>query len=156
MSDDHLTDLYQEIILDHNRHPKNKYVMKDPTHVADGFNPLCGDEIFIYVKAPNETIEEISFSGQGCAISQASASLLIASLKGKSLTEAINIFTEVNTILTSEDDPDCDLAKVGDLAALAGVRKFPARIKCATLAWHTYNNAINHKKSASTESGSSA
>lgn len=144
MSD--LEDLYQEIILDHNKRPRNAHDMPDCTCSADGNNPLCGDEVTVYLKVNDDTVEDVSFKGQGCAISQASASLMTLQIKGKSIEDAHTAVRNICHMLTAEEEPEIDLAEIGDLAALSGVRKFVARIKCATLAWHTLEAALNGEK----------
>ncbi|MFW6354725.1 MAG: Fe-S cluster assembly sulfur transfer protein SufU, partial [Verrucomicrobiota bacterium] len=130
-----LTELYQEIILDHNKRPRNYRPLPLATHQAEGNNPMCGDEIEVYLRVEGDRIEEVTFQGQGCAISRASASLLTEMLTGKTVKEARAIDADVLDALR-DSDRELDLAKDGDLAALGGVRQFPARIKCATLAWH--------------------
>ncbi len=149
MSD--LDDLYQEIILDHNRRPRNYGPMPDATHQADGHNPLCGDEVTVFLHLDGDTISNISFDGQGCAISKASASLMTTRLKGRSLDEANKLLEEVRALLTAREETTPDLESLGDLAALAGVRKFAVRVKCATLAWHTLEAALTGRKQVSTE-----
>lgn len=150
MSDD-LEDLYQDIILDHNRRPRNSRQMGDPTHHAEGVNPLCGDEVTVYLKLLGEKIADISFQGQGCAISQASASLMTEILSGVDLVEMRRQSQIVHDLLSSEDSREDALFEYGNLAALSGVRKFPARIKCATLAWHALEAALKGKEAISTE-----
>jgi nitrogen fixation NifU-like protein len=140
MSD--LDDLYQEIILDHNRRPRNHRHMDGATHQADGHNPLCGDEVTVFVHLDGDTITDISFDGEGCAISKASASLMTVRLKGKPLAEARKLMAEVRQLLTGRDDTAPELDELGDIAALAGVRKYAVRVKCATLAWHTLEAAL--------------
>lgn len=137
-----LRELYQEIIIDHNRDPRNHYAMDAPSSQADGFNPLCGDKVTVYLKVKNNCLEALSFVGCGCAISQASASLMTEALKGKSIEDAQKLFHLFHQQLTSENPEPASLDK---LAVLAGVRAFPARVKCATLAWHTFDAAI-HKE----------
>ena len=137
-----LDDLYQEVILDHNRSPRNFRAMKDANRTAEGFNPLCGDHVTIYVRFENGAILDISFEGSGCAISKASASMMTAELKGKTLAEAESLFVNVHKMLTGEINDSVDLEQVGKLAILSGVCKFPARVKCASLAWHTVNSAL--------------
>lgn len=146
-----LDDLYQEIILDHNRRPRNFGVMKDPTHQADGHNPLCGDEVTVYAHLDGDTITDLTFDGQGCAISKASASLMTTKLKGKKLSEAKKVVEEVHALLTGKDEAEPKLDDIGDLAALSGVRKFAVRVKCATLPWHTLEAALEKRGSVSTE-----
>jgi nitrogen fixation protein NifU and related proteins len=146
-----LDDLYQEIILDHNRRPRNFGVLKNATHHADGHNPLCGDEITVFVHVEGDKITEITFDGQGCAISKASGSLMTMRLKGRTLAEAREIMRDVRSLLTGPEGTEPDLEKLGDIAALAGVRKFAVRVKCATLAWHTLEAALENKGEVSTE-----
>ena len=150
MSDD-LEDLYQDIILDHNRRPRNSRELPNRTHYAEGLNPLCGDEVTINLHLLGNVIQDISFQGQGCAISQASASLMTEILKGLSLEDMKKQSDIVNELLTSDHEIADALFEYGNLAALSGVRKFPARIKCATLAWHTLDAALKGKNSISTE-----
>ena len=149
MSED-LQELYQAIILDHNKRPRNNRPMPDHTHSADGHNPLCGDEITVFLKVAGGKVADISFQGEGCAISKASASLMTTLLKGKALPQARAEFARVMDLLTGEKKP-VKFDEIGELAALAGVRLFPARVKCATLAWHAFNAALEGKKEASTE-----
>jgi nitrogen fixation NifU-like protein len=139
--------LYQEVILDHNRNPKNFRVMKDATHELDGHNPLCGDQYKIFVKVTSDkTIEEISFDGQGCAISKASTSMMTAFLKGKSLDEAKLVFDEFHELLKGDLDPENDEHQLGKLKIFSGIWKYPARVKCASLSWHTLNAILDGKK----------
>jgi nitrogen fixation NifU-like protein len=146
-----LDDLYQEIILDHNRRPRNFGVMKDPTHQADGHNPLCGDEVTVFVHLDGDTITDITFDGQGCAISKASASLMTAKLKGRKLSDARRIVEEVRQLLTGKEETEPNLDEIGDLAALSGVRKYAVRVKCATLPWHTLEAALEKRGAVTTE-----
>lgn len=146
-----LSDLYQEIILDHNKYPHNAHAMDDATHSAEGHNPLCGDEIKVFLKLEGDRIVDVSFVGEGCAISKASASLMTDRIKGKTLDELKAESTFVREILNAEEDPELDLGEVGDLAALSGVRQFPARIKCASLAWHAVEAALRGDAEISTE-----
>jgi nitrogen fixation NifU-like protein len=140
MSD--LTDLYQEVILDHNRRPRNWGPMTDATRVAKGHNPLCGDRLTLYVKVEGGTLAGISFEGSGCAISKASASLMTDAVKGQSLTDALSLFDRVHDMLTTPIAEPVNTDEVGKMAVLSGVREFPARVKCASLAWHTLKSAI--------------
>ncbi|BET65604.1 SUF system NifU family Fe-S cluster assembly protein [Opitutales bacterium ASA1] len=149
MSD--LDDLYQNIILDHNRRPRNYGPMPDATHKADGHNPLCGDEVTVFLHIEGDTIEKVSFDGQGCAISKASASLMTLRLKGRSIEDAKRAISEVRALLSGTEQTAPDLESMGDLAALAGVRKFAVRVKCATLAWHTLEAALAGRRLVSTE-----
>lgn len=140
--DQELEDLYQEIILDHNRRPRNEGALDPCTHHAEGFNPLCGDKLTVYLRKPGERLEAISCDCEGCAISRASASIMTTMVAGKTATEIGATVAGVLELLTGKDAPEVDLAVQGDLAALTGVRKFPARIKCATLAWHALEAAL--------------
>jgi len=137
-----LRDLYQEVVIDHSRHPRNFRKLDDPTSTAEGFNPLCGDQLTLYVKLGDGVIEDIAFRGDGCAISKASASLMTTALKGKSQQEALALFGRVHTLLTEGPKGEVNLEGVGKLAALSGIWEFPLRVKCATLAWHTLRNAL--------------
>lgn len=137
-----LRELYQEIIIDHNRDPRNHHAMDDATSEAKGFNPLCGDKLTVYVKVSDQVINDLSFLGCGCAISQASASLMTDALKGKTVEEAHQLFHRVHQMLTL-DEYDNPMASMDKLSVLAGVKAFPARVKCATLAWHTLEAALN-------------
>jgi nitrogen fixation NifU-like protein len=130
-----LTDLYQQIIIDHSQHPHNFCTLKHSNHSQEGYNPLCGDKIMLYVNEKNGIITDIGFQGSGCAISTASASLMTDAVKGKTIAEAIELFNEFQKLITTgkTENPE----KLGKLAVLAGVSEFPMRIKCATLAWHT-------------------
>jgi len=136
MSD--LSDLYQQVILDHNRRPRNRGKLPQATRVAHGDNPSCGDQCSVYLNLDGDKISEITFDGSGCAISQASASLMTTQLKGKTAAEAEKLFNEFHEIVTSGKEPD----EISDVAAFAGVHAFPARIKCATLGWHAALNAL--------------
>jgi len=137
-----LKDLYQEIIVDHNRSPRNFRKMEDADIKAEGYNPLCGDKLTVYLKLDGDVITDVSFEGEGCAISVASASLMTEELIGKTVEEAEKIFGTFHELVTDRDSP-IELDKVGKLGALAGVREFPARVKCATLCWHTLNTALH-------------
>ena len=146
-----LDDLYKEIILDHYRSPRNQGELAPPAHRCEGFNPLCGDEVIVFVSLINNKIEEIKIGGQGCSISQASASMMTEIIKGKSISEAeeiIHAFKEMMDIYESElsgeeTDGTSSSIDLGDLEALQGVVKYPVRIKCATLAWNTLTQSIN-------------
>lgn len=141
---DHIRELYQEVIIDHNRCPRNCHKIENPTCHAEGFNPLCGDQIDIYLTVDHEKIVEISFTGSGCAISTASASLMTEYLKGKTLDEAKAFFQVIHRTLT--DDKSNTTDNLGKMAVLSGVKEFPSRVKCATLAWHTLNAALEHNQ----------
>ena len=139
-----LTDLYQELILDHNRRPRNYGALAGASHIAKGYNPLCGDKLTIYARLEGDRIAGLTFEGSGCAISKASASLLTDAVKGKTVGEAEALFTRVHAMLTAPMDRDVDAESMGKLAVLSGVREFPTRIKCASLAWHTMKAAVAH------------
>ncbi len=145
-----LLDLYQELIVDHNRSPRNFREVDQPTQQAEGFNPLCGDRLTVYLALNGEKIEDVSFRGTGCAISVASASLMTDHLKGKNLEEAQKLFDDMHAMLTGNSDRSVDTAKMGKLAALSGVREFPTRVKCATLCWHTLRAAMDNASSPAT------
>ena len=140
-----LQDLYQEIIVDHNKSPRNFGKLEDADTTIEGFNPLCGDRLTLYLKTSNGVIDDIRFDGSGCAISVASASLMTEAMKGKTVAEAEKIFEQFHDLITG--DEEVDLESLGKLAALAGVKEYPSRIKCATLCWHTLNSALkgNHQ-----------
>jgi nitrogen fixation protein NifU and related proteins len=135
-----LGELYQQVILDHNRKPRNFQKLADANRTAEGFNPLCGDQIQLYVKLEDDQIRDIGFQGSGCAISRASASLMTSALKGKSAGEAEELFQRFHRLVTT--DEETDPAALGKLAVFSGVREFPARVKCASLAWHTLRAAL--------------
>ncbi len=141
-----LRDLYQQLILDHNQSPQNFRDMEDATSKADGHNPLCGDEITLYLYLVDNTIKDISFKGSGCAISKASASIMTTLIKGKTIAEAEDLFTRFHTMITAGKIS----GDIGTLAVLAGVHKFPSRVKCAVLSWHTMNNALHNKTELTT------
>jgi nitrogen fixation NifU-like protein len=141
MSD--LRDLYQEVILDHGRKPRNFREIENADRNAAGFNPLCGDKVKIFLNCDDETLDEIAFQGSGCAISMASASILTQILKGKSRKEAEEIASRFYAMVTGEPGQEIDAERLGKLAAFAGVCEFPNRVKCATLAWHTLRAALD-------------
>ena len=138
-----LRELYQEVIIDHSKHPRHHYVMEQPTHRAQGYNPLCGDKLTVFVQIEQDRIHEISFLGCGCAISQASASLMTDAVQGLSTADADALFQQFHHMLTAEDSEQP--ASMDKLTILAGVRAFPARVKCATLAWHTLEAALHRE-----------
>ena len=146
-----IEDLYQEIILEHNKRPRNFGPLPEATHKADGLNPLCGDEIKVALRLQDDRIAEIHFEGQGCAISKASASMMTEALAGKTIGEARVTARKVMDAFQPHGE-DLVLEEDGEIASLLGVRQFPARIKCATLAWHALLSALNGDKSVSTES----
>ena len=142
-----LKDLYRDVILDHNRHPRNFGHLDNPQARAEGNNPLCGDRLVLSLRLDGERITDIRFEGRGCAISTASASLMTEAVKGKDRTEVQALFARVHALLTQDAVADPGLGK---LAALGGVREFPVRVKCATLCWHTLNAALAHEPQAVT------
>ena len=138
-----LRDLYQEVILDHNKSPHNFGPLPDATATADGHNPLCGDRLRLYLRLEGDRIAGVSFEGSGCAISKASASLMTDAVKGKNIAEVGHLFDRVRAMLTSDtDEASIDDEELGSLAVLSGVREFPMRVKCASLAWHTLKSAL--------------
>lgn len=148
-----LRDLYQQVILDHNKSPRNFRAIENPTHTIEGVNPLCGDRIQLYVTVDaSAVIEDVSFQGSGCAISKASASLMSNIVKGRTTTEAEELFRRFQTLVTSDIDSTPSVENLGKLAVFAGVREFPTRVKCAILAWHALRAALhNETKPVSTE-----
>ena len=145
----YLHELYQEILLEHNNKPRNFRKLDDANRQADGYNPLCGDQITLYLKVEDDVIADVAFQGQGCAISRASASMLTQSVKGETLAKAEEIFDGFHALIT-DPDADVDYDLLGDLEMLSGVSAFPTRIKCAVLAWHTLNAAIEGKENSVT------
>lgn len=145
--------LYEEVILDHNKKPRNFYKMEDPDHTIEGFNPLCGDHFTIYLKLDGDVIKEVSFYGAGCAISKSSASVMTTLLKGKTVKEAEKLFEHFHHMITSDTNDPLDEEVLGKLMVFSGVREFPVRIKCATLAWHALMSGLHgeDKKPISTE-----
>ncbi len=144
-----LQDLYQEVILDHNKRPRNFRAI-DPARKAEGFNPLCGDRLTVFLRVEDGRIQDASFQGSGCAISKASASLMTESVKGKTLEEAGELFDRFHRMITR--GPDEAIEDLGKLSVLAGVRQFPVRVKCASLAWHTLQSALQARaETVSTE-----
>jgi len=141
-----LRELYQQVILDHNKSPRNFRKIENPTVSLEGYNPLCGDNVTIYIDLDeNKIIKDISFQGSGCAISKASASLMTSMLKGKSVDEAKILFDKFHHLVTAKIDEEVELEDLGKLAVFSGVKEFPARVKCASLAWHTMINALEGK-----------
>jgi nitrogen fixation protein NifU and related proteins len=145
-----LKDLYHEIIVDHNRRPRNFRRIENATSVSEGYNPLCGDKLKLYVVVENDIITDVAFEGSGCAISMASASLLTERLKGKPASEAEHLFGQMHDLLTGQGN-EVDTEKLGKLAALEGVKAYPSRVKCATLCWHTLHAAMKGEEVVSTE-----
>jgi len=144
-----IQELYQELILDHYKNPRNSRKLDAATHHAHGNNPLCGDKVDIHLQITEGTIADVSFEGAGCAISQATASLLTVALENKSRDEAESLYINVIDMLTSKEESNTE--RLGDLAALATVRDFPMRVKCATLPWQTLKAALDNKKEITTE-----
>lgn len=141
-----LRELYQQVILDHNKAPRNFRKIEDASNFAEGYNPLCGDHVTVFMRIDeNNIIQDISFQGSGCAISKASASLMTSLLKGKTVEEAEKLFNSFHDLVTDKLDDTADLESLGKLTVFAGVREFPARVKCASLAWHTMMNALHNK-----------
>jgi nitrogen fixation NifU-like protein len=137
-----LSDLYQEVILDHNKRPRNFGPLADATQSAKGHNPLCGDRLTLSLKVAGDRIEDVAFEGSGCAISKASASLMTDAVKGRTIDEATALFDRFHRMVTTPIDQSVDESALGKLAVLSGVREFPARVKCASLAWHTLKAAL--------------
>jgi nitrogen fixation NifU-like protein len=137
-----LRDIYQEVILDHNKRPRNFRKLEGANRAAEGYNPLCGDQLTVYLHLEDGVIRDIGFHGSGCAISKASASMMTDSVKGKTVAEAEGLFAKVHSMLTGEHRTEADLDGLGKLAVLSGVWEFPARVKCASLAWHTLLAAL--------------
>lgn len=146
-----LNDLYQEVILEHNKNPRNFREIETATRTADGNNPLCGDALRVYVEMDGETVKDVAFKGSGCAISKASASMMTQTVKGKTRAEAETIFDEFHKMVTGELDAETDENSLGKLKIFAGVLEFPARVKCASLSWHTLHAALNEEAEVSTE-----
>jgi nitrogen fixation NifU-like protein len=141
---DELRDLYQEVIFDHNRNPRNFRVMEDADRQVEGFNPLCGDRLTLYLKMDGDVIKDASFQGSGCAISTASVSLMTEIVKGMTEQQAEDLFQKFHQMTTGKEE-NLQLEALGKLAVLAGVREYPARVKCATLAWHTLDAALKNQ-----------
>ena len=147
-----LSELYQQVILDHNKKPRNFHKLADANRSAEGFNPLCGDHLNVYLRVEDDQVQDVSFEGSGCAISKASASMMTQAVKGKTKTEAETLFDEFHRMAMGELDEENDPNNLGKLKIFAGVREFPARVKCATLSWHTMRAALEGEESATTES----
>ncbi len=140
-----LNNLYQQVILDHNKRPRNRHPMSAPDRCAEGHNPLCGDHLTLYLQIRDGLVEDISFEGRGCAISTASASLMTETLKGKTLAEAKALFKKFHQLITGGSVETSDGPNLGKLEVFSGVCRYPARVKCATLAWHTLDSALENK-----------
>jgi nitrogen fixation NifU-like protein len=145
-----LTELYQEVILDHNRKPRNYGEMENFSGQADGYNPLCGDRIKVFLRLEGGQITDIKFQGTGCAISQASASLMTEALKGKSVDDSNRLFEDFRSLVTG-NSPNATSKSLGKLMVFGGVSKYPVRVKCATLAWHTLKAALEDQGQCTTE-----
>jgi nitrogen fixation protein NifU and related proteins len=149
-----LTDLYQQVIIDHNRRPRNYGKLEGANRQAEGFNPICGDHLTLYLRLNGDVIDDLRFEGEGCAISKASASLMTDSLKGKTAAEAETLFERIHAMLTSdcEVDLEAQAEELGKLAVFSGVREYPSRVKCASLSWHALHSALKgEEKPVSTE-----
>jgi nitrogen fixation NifU-like protein len=146
-----LNELYQQVILDHNKKPRNFRELETANHRADGQNPLCGDRLTIFLELENDLIKDIAFTGAGCAISKASASMMTQAVKGKTREEAETLFQEFGRMVRGEMDENEEENALGRLKIFAGVREFPARVKCASLSWHTLHAALNNEGETSTE-----
>jgi len=146
-----LSELYQQVILDHNKKPRNFHKLENANRRAEGFNPLCGDHLNVYLHLEDDQVKEVSFEGSGCAISKASASMMTQAVKGKTKAEAEALFSEFHRMAMGELDEENEPNHLGKLTIFAGVREFPARVKCATLSWHTMRAALEGQDTVSTE-----
>ena len=146
-----LSELYQQVILDHNKKPRNFHKLETANRTAEGYNPLCGDQLNIYLQVEDDQVIDVSFEGSGCAISKASASMMTQAVKGKSKQEAELLFDEFHRMVTGRLNEESEPNQLGRLTIFAGVRDFPVRVKCATLAWHTLHAALNNLQTISTE-----
>jgi nitrogen fixation NifU-like protein len=146
-----LSELYQQVILDHNKKPRNFRKLETANHSAEGFNPLCGDQLTVYLNLEDDAVKDISFEGSGCAISKAAASMMTQAVKGKSKQDAEQLFKEFHRMVTGELDEEATPNTLGNLKIFSGVREFPVRVKCASLPWHTMHAALNNERLASTE-----
>jgi nitrogen fixation protein NifU and related proteins len=146
-----LSDLYQEVILEHNKKPRNFHKLETANRSAEGYNPLCGDQLVVYLELEDEVVKDISFEGSGCAISKAAASMMTQTLKGKTRQEAETLFDEFHRMVTGQLDEEATPHNLGRLTIFSGVRDFPARVKCASLSWHTMHAALNNEAAVSTE-----
>ncbi len=152
MLDPELRELYQQVILDHNKSPRNFKKLEIANRTSEGYNPLCGDKIDIFLNVEDDVVKDISFQGSGCAISKASASLMSTVVKGKSIEEAKKLFEKFHDLITGKLNDDESIEELGKLSVLAGVKEFPIRVKCASLAWHTMLSALKKEsKTVSTE-----
>jgi nitrogen fixation NifU-like protein len=146
-----LSELYQQVILDHNKKPRNFRKLETPSHTAEGYNPLCGDQLTVYLNVEDELVKEVGFEGSGCAISKAAASMMTQAVKGKSKEQAEALFKEFHSMVIGELDEEAEENSLGNLKIFAGVREFPVRVKCATLPWHTLHAALNKQSQITTE-----
>ena len=146
-----LSELYQQVILDHNKKPRNFRKLETANHTAEGYNPLCGDQLTVYLDLEDDAVKDISFEGSGCAISKAAASMMTQAVKGKTKEEVEQLFDEFHEMVTGDLDEETTPNHLGHLKIFAGVREFPVRVKCATLSWHTMHAALNKQGIASTE-----
>ena len=146
-----LSELYQQVILDHNKKPRNFRKLENANHSAEGYNPLCGDQLTVYLDLENDLVKDVGFEGSGCAISKAAASMMTQAVKGKSKEQAENLFNEFHSMVTGELNEETERNSLGNLKIFAGVREFPVRVKCATLPWHTLHAALNKEDQVSTE-----
>ena len=146
-----LNDLYQEVILDHNKNPRNFREIENASQTADGNNPLCGDALRVYVEMEDDMVKDVAFKGSGCAISKASASMMTQIVKGKSKEDAETLFSEFQKMVTGDLNVETDENNLGKLKIFAGVLEFPARVKCASLSWHTLHAALSGEEEISTE-----
>ena len=148
---DELRDLYQEVIIDHSKRPRNFRELGNDAHKAEGYNPLCGDEVTVYVDVEDDVVKDVTFKGSGCAISTASASVMTETLKGKSRADAEKLFHTFHDLVTGKSEDD-SVGHLGKLAVFAGVSEFPTRVKCAVLCWHTLRAALEgHDEAVTTE-----
>ncbi len=149
--DAELRELYQQVILDHNKSPRNFKKLDNANYFAEGYNPLCGDRIDVYLFVENDAVKDISFQGNGCAISKASASLMSSIVKGKTVAETEILFEKFHDLITGKINDNETLESLGKLSVFAGVKEFPARVKCASLAWHTMSAALKNEEKITTE-----
>ena len=143
-----VSDLYQQVILDHNRKPRNFRVIADANRKQEGYNPLCGDQLVVYLNVDGDVINDVAFQGSGCAISKAAASMMTTAVKGKTRAEAETLFHEFHRMVRGEMDPETESNHLGRLSIFAGVREFPVRVKCASLSWHTLKAALEGTEQA--------
>ena len=146
-----LSELYQQVILDHNKKPRNFRRLENANHTAEGYNPLCGDQLTVYLDLENDLVKDVGFEGSGCAISKAAASMMTQAVKGKSKEQVEHLFNEFHSMVMGKLNEETEENNLGNLKIFAGVREFPVRVKCATLPWHTLHAAINKEAQVSTE-----